>query len=290
MRAVTVAAAAAPFGRDLDEAYLGIGALIEQSRARGVQYLALPEAALGGYLSALGGTDGEPGPEPVAGQALPPALDPDGKELKIVRELAREMTVTLGICEADGPLRYNTAVTLSGDGILGVHRKVHQPLGENLSYAAGESFRAFETPVGRVGTMICYDKAFPESARTLALDGAALITCISAWPAARTASAADLAQDRWKRRFDLFDQARALENQVFWLSANQTGTFGSLRFVGSAKVVGPGGDILSETGVDQGLAIADIDLDNGLTVARRAMFHLRDRRPDSYRSAGLLVP
>lgn len=289
MSSIQVAAAAAPFGRDLNEAYTAIGALIEESRSRGVRYLALPEACLGGYLSALGGTGGEPGPEAVAGQLLPPALDPDGYELSVVRELAREMTVSLGICEADGETRYNTAVTLCGDGILGVHRKVHQPLGENLSYAAGDCFRAFDSPVGRIGTMICYDKAFPEAARTLALDGAELITCISAWPAARTAGATDLAQDRWKRRFDLFDQARALENQVFWLSANQTGTFGSLRFVGSAKVVGPGGDILSDTGVGPGLAIAGIDLDEGLAVARRSMFHLRDRRPQAYEISGALV-
>lgn len=281
MSTITVAAAAAAFGRDLEQSYADIAELVEQSNAAGVDYLALPEACLGGYLSALGGPGG-PGPEPIAGSTLPPALALDGPELQTIIGLAGRLVLTLGLCEAAGSHRFNTAVTLSGDGILGVHRKVHQPLGENLSYAAGESFHAFDTPIGRMGTMICYDKAFPESARALALDGAEVITCISAWPGARTAAAADLAQDRWKQRFDLYDRARALENQVFWVSANQSGSFGSLRFVAGAKVVGPGGEVLADTGAAPGLAVATIDLQEGLDTARRSMFHLRDRRPEAY--------
>ena len=131
--------------------------------------------------------------------------------------------VTAGYAEADGGLIYNSAVCVTGDGVLGHHRKVHQPLQEDAHYAAGDRFEAFDTPVGRLGLMICYDKAFPEAARTLALDGAQIIACLSAWPGARTNPDPDLAKDRWKRRFDLFDRARALENQVVWLSANQSG-------------------------------------------------------------------
>jgi predicted amidohydrolase len=130
--------------------------------------------------------------------------------------------------------------------------------------------------------LICYDKAFPEAARTLALDGAEVVVCMSAWPAARTAAAPDLAADRWTHRFDLFDQARALENQVVWVSANQAGSFGSLRFVASAKVVGPGGEVLATTGVTEGMAVADVDVAGLLAGARRSMAHLRDRRPEAY--------
>jgi predicted amidohydrolase len=166
--------------------------------------------------------------------------------------------------------------------VLGNHRKVHQPLNENASYGRGDSFAAFDTPVGRLGMLICYDKAFPEAARALALDGAEIIVVVSAWPGSRTNAPADLAEDRWTRRFDLFDRARALENQVVWLSANQSGTFGRLRFVCSAKVVDPGGDVLASTGVAPGVAVADIDVAEALTAARRSMGHLRDRRPDAY--------
>ncbi|HSZ31499.1 MAG TPA: carbon-nitrogen hydrolase family protein, partial [Pseudonocardiaceae bacterium] len=180
---------------------------------------------------------------------------------------------------------FNSAVCVTGDGTLGHHRKVHQPLREDASYRAGDCFAAFDTPVGRLGMMICYDKAFPESARALALDGADIVMCLSAWPASSTKAAPDLEQDRWKRRFDLFDRARALENQIVWLSANQSGQFGSLRFIASAKIVDPGGDVLADTGVRAGLAIAELDVQATLETARRSMAHLRDRRPHAY--AGL---
>ena len=63
--------------------------------------------------------------------------------------------------------------------MLGRYRKVHQPPGEALVYAAGDGFEAFDTPVGRLGMLIDYDKTFPEAARTLALDGARIIACLS---------------------------------------------------------------------------------------------------------------
>ncbi|MEU4408757.1 MULTISPECIES: carbon-nitrogen hydrolase family protein [unclassified Streptosporangium] len=268
-------AVAAPFDRDVEGGFARIEQLITAARAEGVGLLALPEACLGGYLLSM---DGDP-------QDAPPALDPAGPEIRRLAALAGDMVVCAGYCEADGPRRYNSVVCLSGDGVLGHHRKVHQPLSENALFAAGDSFSAFDTPVGRLGMMICYDKAFPESARALALDGAEIVVCVSAWPASRTDPAPDLADDRWTRRFDLFDQARALENQVVWLSANQSGVFGALRFVGSAKVVGPGGEILARTGVPGGVAVAELDVRAALEAARRSMGHLRDRRPDAYRPA-----
>lgn len=274
MSAVTLAAVSAPFGRDLDEAYARIGRLLAQARAEGVGLLVLPEACLGGYLANL---DGE--------APLPPALDLDGPELRRVIDMAGDVVVCLGLCERAGELRYNTAVCLDGTGVLGLHRKVHQPLHEDASYEAGQEFVAFDTPVGRLGMLICYDKAFPEAARSLALDGAEVVVVVSAWPAGRTGRHPDLAQDRWTQRFDLFDRARALENQVVVVSANQSGTFGDLQFVGSAKIVGPGGEVLAHTGVGEGMAVATVDVQEALLLARRGMSHLRDRRPHAYGAA-----
>jgi predicted amidohydrolase len=274
MTVLRMAAVAEEFGRDLDEDFRTVEALIRTARAHGVRLLALPEACLGGYLLSL---DGDADLD-----AGPPALALDGPEIRRLAALAADLVVVAGYCEADGDVRYNSVVCVNGDGVLGNHRKVHQPLSEDASYASGDRFHAFDTPVGRIGMMICYDKAFPESARALALNGAQIGICVSAWPGSRTNPTADLAEDRWKRRFDLFDRARALENQIVWLSANQAGSFGSLRFVGSAKIVDPGGEILADTGVAAGMALAELDVTAALEAARRSMGHLRDRRPSAY--------
>ncbi|MCA2217172.1 carbon-nitrogen hydrolase family protein [Jidongwangia harbinensis] len=271
MTVIRMAAVADEFDRDLDGDFARIEKLIESARADGVHLLALPEACLGGYLAHLDG-----------GADQPPALRLDSPEIARLVELAGSMVVCAGYCEADGDRRYNSVVCVGAGRVLGNHRKVHQPLRENASYASGDTFAAFDTPVGRIGLMICYDKAFPESARMLALDGAEIIVCVSAWPGSRTDAPADLAEDRWTRRFDLFDRARALENQVVWLSANQAGTFGSLRFVSSAKVVDPGGDVLATTGTAAGVAVADVPVAGVIAAARRSMGHLRDRRPEAY--------
>ena len=273
MSIVRMAAVAAPFDRDLEADFARVAELIERARADGVRLLALPEACLGGYLAHLDG-----------GADEPPALSLDGPEIARLAAMAGDMVVCAGYCEADGDHRYNSVVCVHDGRVLGNHRKVHQPLRENASYDSGDSFAAFDTPVGRLGLLICYDKAFPESARTLALDGAEIIVVVSAWPGSRTNAPADLADDRWTRRFDLFDRARALENQVLWVSANQTGSFGRLRFVGSAKVAGPGGEVLADTGVAPGLAVATVDVGEALDLARRSMGHLRDRRPHAYGS------
>ena len=116
----------------------------------------------------------------------------------------------------------------------------------------------------------------------MALKGAQIIASLSAWPAARTATAENLQDDRWTYRFNLFDAARALDNQVFWIASNQSGTFGSLRYVGNAKVVDPGGNVLATTLLGSGMAVADVDVDGTFRAMRAGMFHLRDRRPDVY--------
>jgi predicted amidohydrolase len=276
MAAIRVAAGAAHFGRDLEFDLGRIGKMIEDARASGSQLLVLPDAALGGYLADLR----HPDPE-----ALPPALKPDDPLLYRVAEMAREMVVCFGYCEADDDDRYNAAVCVTGDGVLGRHRKVHLPAGETVAYRAGDRFAAFDTPVGRLGMMIDYDKTFPESARSLALAGADILACLSAWPASITNRAPRIVQDRQARLFDLYDCARAAENQVLLVSANQTGAMGGMRFLGQAKVVGPGGNILARTWSKAGLAVAEIDVAAEIGQARRVLRHLDERRPDSYRSS-----
>ncbi|GAA5061463.1 carbon-nitrogen hydrolase family protein [Nocardia callitridis] len=273
MAVTRIAALAGHFGQDIGRALEKLAGIIERLRHDGVELLVLPDATLGGYLGDLRNPDPVTAPEAIAG---------DGQEIRLLCRMAGSMTVCVGYAERVGDLRYNAAVCLTGDGVLGRHRKVHQPAGEHLAYAAGTEFSAFDTPVGRLGMLIDYDKTFPESARTLALDGARTLAALSAWPASITDRASRMPNDRQARLFDLYDQARAAENQVVLASANQTGVTGNLRFLGQAKVVGPGGDILAKTWSKGGLAVVDIDIDAEVDRARRVLRHLDERRVDSY--------
>jgi predicted amidohydrolase len=273
MPAMRIAAASAHFGRDLNRSLERIAMVITAARRVNASLLVLPDAALGGYLADLRSPDPD---------ALPPAIRPDAPELRRVAALARDMVVCLGYSELSNGKRWNAAVCLNGDGVLGRYRKVHQPPGEALVYAAGAEIAAFDTPVGRLGMLIDYDKTFPEAARTLALDGARIIACLCAWPASLTQRAPRLTQDRQSRLFDLYDCARAAENQVVWASANQTGAMGGLRFLGQSKVVGPGGEVLARTWGKAGLAVAELDVDAEIDRARLVLHHLAERRPDLY--------
>ncbi|GAB2443391.1 carbon-nitrogen hydrolase family protein [Nocardia tengchongensis] len=273
MAVTRIAAVAAHFGADIARALDKIAGIVDRLTHDGVDLLVLPDASLGGYIGDLRN------PDPAAG---PEAIDPDGPEFRLLRRLAGDMTICVGYAEHADGARYNAAVCLTGDGVLGRHRKVHQPAGEHLAYAAGDRFAAFDTPVGRIGMLIDYDKTFPESARALALDGARTIAALSAWPASVTDRASRMPNDRQSRLFDLYDQARAAENQVVLASSNQTGITGNLRFLGQAKVVGPGGDILAKTWSKGGLAVAELDIDAEVERARRVLRHLEERRVDAY--------
>ena len=218
-----LAAVAANFTRDLEQNYALIESLARQARDEEVDFLVLPEAAIGGYLSSLG-NHGDT--VKTTSKSLPPAIRVDGPETRPTSSRSSATcSIAIGFCELDddGETRYNAAAVLDGGTVYGTYRKVHQPLGEGMSYSAGSDYGVFDTPVGRVGLQICYDKAFPEAARIMALKGAEIIASLSAWPAARTATAENLQDDRWTYRFNLFDAARALDNQVFWIASNQSG-------------------------------------------------------------------
>jgi len=276
MAIVTLGAVAAHFGRDVDSGVSKVVGIVEAAARDGIDLLVLPDACLGGYI----GDFRTPDPDDP-----PPALDPDGPEIAAVIAAAGSMTVCVGYAEAaPGGGRYNAAICVSGDGVHGTYRKVHQPVGESLTYRAGDGFSAFDTRVGRVGMLIDYDKTFPEAARALALDGAQIIAVLSAWPASITDRASRLPADRQSRLFDLYDCARAAENQVVLVSSNQTGVMGNLRFLGQAKVVSPGGEILATTRSKGGLAKAEMDVKAEISRARRVFNHLDELRPDTYRA------
>ncbi len=273
-----IAAVAAPFGRDIDAGLRTIERSIAAARAQGAGLVVFPESALGGYLREP--MAGETGPE------LPVALEPDGPEIAALIAMAGDTVVCAGYTEAGAHgRRYASAVCVDGSGVLGHHRKVHLPPGERFAYTAGDRFAAFDTPVGRIGMLVCYDKLFPEASRALALDGADIIASMAAWPVCRRRPARRIAQDTQTRHFNLTDATRAIENQVVWVSSNQTGTLGPLRFLGNAKIVDPDGVVLARTGGSAGMALAQIDAAAAVRESRMVFDHLGDRRPEAYRVA-----
>jgi len=249
---IRIAASATPFVAGIDASLALIERIVRSARA---DLLVLPEGVLGGYL---------------AGHEL----DLDGPEIARLCEIAGDTVVCAGFTERGS---YSSAVCVSGDGVLGHQRKVHIPPSEVGIFNAGSGFAAFDTPVGRVGMLVCYDKVFPEAARTLALDGAEVIASLAAWPLCRVAPARRIGADTQTRHFNLLDEARPIENQVVWASSNLAGWIGRLRFPGQAKVVDPMGRVLARTRGRAGTAVARVPVGDALASARTAIDHLGDR-------------
>jgi N-carbamoylputrescine amidase len=268
----TAVAVAAPFGRDIDGTLARIERTLDAAREQGAELVVFPETTLGGYVR-----------EPVGREDdLPPALDLDGPEVARVVALAGDTTVCFGLTTEEAGERRNVALCVSGDGILGRHDKVHLPPAERFAYVPGDRFAAFDTPVGRLGMLVCYDKLFPEAARALALDGAQTIAALAAWPLDRHHPAPTAEADRQTRHFDAIDVARAIENQVTWVAANQTGPWGELTFLGGAKIVDADGIVRARTGARAGTAVATVDPPADRAQAQLHVDHLADRRPNAY--------
>jgi predicted amidohydrolase len=270
-----IVAVSACYGRDIDACAASIERTIRRARERGAGLVVFPESALGGYMSE--------GPDVDLAEAMPPALPGHAEVFERLIRAAGPTVVCLGYTEAAPGGPYSSAICLTGDGVLGHHRKVHIPAGEQgVISPGGDGFTAFDTPAGRLGMLICYDKSFPEAARALALDDAEIIASLAAWPVCRREPARLTRNDRQVRHFNAIDIARAVENQVVWVSANQHGSLGALRFPGQSKIVDPDGRVLATTRARAGLAFAELDVADAVARARADFFHLADRVPGSY--------
>lgn len=167
---------------------------------------------------------------------------PGGKTTRALCDLAREKGVFLaaGLAERDGKRVFNSSVLVSPDGYVGRYRKTHLFFEEKLWFDPGdEGFSVHDIGICTVGMMICFDWFFPESMRILALKGADLIC----HPANLVMP---FCQDAMK--------TRCLENRVFAVTANRTGTEAregrSLLFTGMSQITGPDGGIIARAGDD----------------------------------------
>ena len=169
---------------------------------------------------------------------------------------------------------YNTAVLVGPEGYIGKYRKMHLPthsvFEEKRYFRQGYETPVFETQIGRIGLMICYDVFFPEVSRALKLNGAQLIVCISASPAVR------------RKFFEILTAARAIENNVFLAYVNLVGIEDGLQFWGGSRIISPSGSIIAKAKYDEeDLVVGEIDLKDVRHVAAFVPT-IRDLRPELY--------
>lgn len=260
-----------------------IAGLIRQAAQSGAELVVFPEAALQGYMYGINDAVSESELRYHYGEAEPL----DGPTVLSLAEVARDNGVhaIFGITESAGAVLYNTAVLCSPDGVVHGFRKVHRGGSELHIYEAGTRVQPVQTSIGRMGVNICYDMCFPEISRMHALAGAQLLVFPNAWPGDPNIGEVD---DPRLMPFVMFPRARAWENQCFVITANVVGApdIGDVMYYGHSRVIDPLGRIIADTGSDEGIVYADIDLAGGILDARTGPFFgynlLKDRRPDVY--------
>lgn len=175
---------------------------------------------------------------------------------------------------------YNAAVVIGPDGeLLGEYRKLHLPGEERLAFRAGYRLPVFETNFGQVGVLLGWDLAFPEAARSLALDGAELLCVCANWNHTPSQDPAIFVEE-WRT----YVQARALENSLYVVASNRVGEEYSYHFFGDSMIVGPRGELYASIDEQiEGYAVAAIDLDL-VRKTREELQLIQCRVPQSYRS------
>lgn len=243
---------------------------LNRAAAEGVSLVVFPECALTGYVFET------------RAETEAAAVEIGGPELgAVLRECQRlELHAVVGLLERDGAHVYNAAALLGPDGLIGVYRKRHlPPMGADRFTDEPTELESavFDTAVGRIGIMICYEIRFPEVARTMALAGAEILALPTNWPV----QSAILA--------DLFTRVRAAENLVYLLVSNRGDDEQGIQFLGSSQIVSPAGEVITHAGREPALLTATLDLDRART--KRIMLGegeielspWDDRRPAAYR-------
>jgi N-carbamoylputrescine amidase len=239
-----------------------------RATAEGAHLVVLPELANSGCD--LGSRD----------QALALAEEiPSGPTIRAWKEETEASGVCLvgGLLEREGDALYNSSVLL-GPSVLERYRKTHLWDREKLLYEPGRELPVFDTPLGRIGILVCYDVWFPEAARTLALQGAQILCVPSNAP------------DDWvpetRRRGDLTMLnvhciAAANTNRVFVAAANRVGD----GYLGRSCIVDLTGGILALAGpAEEDLVSAEFDLRRAHAEKRLTdLSHaFEDRNPAAY--------
>lgn len=242
--------------------------LVEEAAARGASLVALPELfnCLGEPEDIVAEAEEIPGPTSVR-----------------MSELAARLEVTLlagSLAESrPGHQRVsNTSLLFGPDGRqLACYRKLHLfdidlpghvTFQESAFVEPGREIVVTSTPAGRLGQATCYDLRFPELFRRLVEEGATTILVPSAFTRAT-------GRDHW----EVLLRARAIENQVFLVAANQFGNHApGISTYGRSMIIDPWGTVLATASDGEGIILAELDTDRLEEVRSRlpALSHRRD--------------
>jgi N-carbamoylputrescine amidase len=192
---------------------------------------------------------------------------------------------------------HNTAVMIDADGALrGIYRKMHIPddplYYEKYYFTPGDlGFKAFDTKVGKVGALVCWDQWYPEGARLTALQGAQVLFYPTAigWHPDEKSQYGEAQYDAWQT----IQRAHAIANGVYVAVVNRVGfeqgdvrgnqaTGKGLEFWGGSFIADPFGRVIAKASHEkEEILIGEVDV-RVLEDTRRNWPFLRDRRIDSY--------
>ena len=259
-------------------------ALVEDAAQRGAEIVCLPELFRSQYFCQR---------EDVAlfdlAETVPgPTTEALGKVAK-----ARGVVIVAPLFERRAPgVYHNSAAVIDATGeVVGLYRKMHIPddpaYYEKFYFTPGDlGFRAFNTQVGRIATLICWDQWYPEGARLAALEGPSILFYPTAigWHPAEKEQFGTTQRDAWRT----IQRSHAIANGVYVAAVNRVGLektpteSAGLKFWGSTFICDPFGVVLAEASTErEEVLLAEVNLAR-LEDVRRNWPFLRDRRIDAY--------
>jgi N-carbamoylputrescine amidase len=263
-------------------------AKVQEAAAAGAQLVCLPELFRSLYVAQREDAALFDLAEPIPG----PSTEALGK---VARQAGVVVIAPVFERRAAG-LYHNSAAVIDADGrVVGLYRKMHIPddpaYYEKFYFTPGDlGFRAFDTRVGAIGTLVCWDQWYPEGARITALQGANILlypTAIGWHPTEKTThGAAQL--DAWRT----IQRSHAIANGLYVAAVNRVGherldkSGDGIEFWGSSFLADPFGAIVTEAPKDrEAILIGEVDLAR-IEEVRRGWPFLRDRRIDAYGGIG----
>jgi len=197
---------------------------------------------------------------------------PGGASTSGITGLSEEhkLSIVAGVAEIARGMCYNSAILVSHGELVAKYRKVHLFHKEKKWFQPGNNaFEVYAVDGAKIGIMICFDWAFPESVRVLALKGAEVICQPSnlVLPYCQTAML-----------------GAAVQNRVFIVTANRTGVERGLRFTGGSQIVGPSMQVFARSARREEVRVAELDLGEARDKRLNKYNDLVvDRRPELYR-------